>query len=196
MRFRDSQNLRLALPILVVLYGLCQGCVNTKAPPDAKGSTPVPLDATLRNLAVDLSSIDVLNPSDLLVDEASATIRMRDLIANAQCYDIDSTTGLADPAHRTINPLIPISTGAMQLTVQGQLSEAGSVTVSITPSIGGTITRQGQQQFMFPLTLVSLQNYSTFYIGQQLTNLQYATLLSTFKDPDKQVSERENLQTP
>jgi hypothetical protein len=151
-------------------------------------SRPIPIADALRNMNVDLSHLDVIVPSDLLVTpkggtgaiRTSAVAKMKDTIANIQCYDMDYTTDPKNPAPkkdlRKRDPLIPVFTGPMQLTVQGQYSVGGTLTLSVTPSAAATATRQTQQQAMFPLTLVSLATLPAFYVGQQTTNIQYVAL--------------------
>jgi hypothetical protein len=111
-----------------------------------------------------------------------------DILAYSQCFAVDPSTGSdKDPTTKKVNsklqtrnPLVPISTGPLQLQVQGQLSLGGTLTVSLTPSIAGTATRQTQQQIMLPLTMVSLITLPSFYAGQQMANIQYAPLWKDF----------------
>lgn len=167
---------------LAVALG-CPGCKIVSAASEhaeKNGTKPPPLEETLANLEANLSNISVLVPAELLVppvgDGGAIAKKMSDFIANAQCFDVDPSTEKADPTRRKRNPLIPVTTGPLQLQVQGQLTEAGTLTVSPTPSLAGTISRQGQQQIMLPITMVSLVNLSSFYMGQQFSFIQYATL--------------------
>jgi hypothetical protein len=85
---------------------------------------------------------------------------------------------------RTKHPLIAVATGPLQLTVQGQFTEGGTFTIAAAPSAAATISRQTSQQVMLPLTLVSLSALPGFYVGQQLANLQYTTLITQFPSKD------------
>lgn len=165
---------------------VCASCV---MPNMEKGdSRPIPIADALRNMNVDLSHLNVIVPSDLLktpkggtgVIRDSAVADIKETIANIQCYDMDYTTDPKKPVPkkdlRKRDPLIPVFTGPMQLTVQGQYSLGGTLTLSVTPSAAATATRQTQQQAMFPLTLVSLATLPAFYVGQQTTNIQYVAL--------------------
>jgi hypothetical protein len=165
---------------------------------EAEAASPVPLNLALAEMQSNLNRVHVVVLSDAqflystnLKDQAAVT-RLRDVIAEAQCFswavvvdkhgnpilEKDGTPKRErDPGLRTKNPLIPVVTGAAQLTVQGQISTAGTFTISGNPSVGGTATRQAQQQLMVPISLVSLSNIENFYLGQQLANLQYLTLL-------------------
>jgi hypothetical protein len=151
---------------------------------EKKGTTPVPLGEVLQSLEIDLSRSQPLVLSDMPKSKGDGTespqlINIRNRIAAIQCYDRDPKTGEHDPKLRVRNPLIPVVTGALQLTVQGQFATAGTVTVGAPPSAGGTITRQAQQQIMLPVTLVPLINLPMFYLGQQMSSIQSVPLVST-----------------
>ena len=169
---------------------------------ESKGSKPVPIDQALMQMQSDLSRVTIVAPGTLLLADTSHVAledtpeakAIESIIADSQCFDVDPKTGQANPSLRKINPLIPMSTGPLQLTVQGQLSESGTFSVSATPSIGGTVQRQAQQQVMVPLTLVSLLTISEFYVGQQFTNIQYVTLVDTYKSTDATVAAHEKKQ--
>jgi hypothetical protein len=161
----------------------CGGCtVLQRGEGDA--TKPVSLEWAFANLESDMSRVGVLVPADLLLpnalDRQQAADNISEFIRKAQCFDIDPATHKPDPTRRTRNPLIPVTTGPVQLQVQGQLATGGGFSVSATPSITGTITRQGQQQIMVPVTMVSLTNLGSFYMGQQLTFIQYATVANGF----------------
>jgi hypothetical protein len=166
------------------------------------GTKPVPIDQALMQMQSDLSRVNIVVPGTLLLADTT-TVHLEDtpeakaieaVIADSQCFDIDPTTGQRNPNLRKINPLIPVSTGPLQLQVQGQLSESGTFTVSATPSIGGTVQRQAQQQVMVPLTLVSLLTISEFYVGQQFTNIQYVTLVDAYKPANSNVADSQHKQ--
>jgi hypothetical protein len=151
---------------------------------ERNGTTPVSLYDAVGHLEYDLTRVHTVILSDaegLTPDgksDTEAATRIRVGIAKVQCYDYDPKTDKNNPMLRKQNPLIPIITGPLQVQVQGQLAVGGSFVVGAIPSIGGTVTRQGQQQIMLPLTLVSLGNLSKFYLSQQMSNLQYTTLVS------------------
>ena len=165
------------------------GCTVTERM-EQPGTKPYPIDKALHQMQLDLTRVHVLVPSNLtFVDPALPDAQWRatpevkeieDIIANDQCFAIDRD-GNVDYTLQKKNPLIAVSTGPLQLSVQGQLSTAGTFTISVTPSAGGTVTRAAQQQLMVPLTLVSLATLPTFYIGQQMANIQNITLVSGFK---------------
>jgi hypothetical protein len=187
-RFPVSISVRTAF--LLTAVGFTSGGCSAMHQVEKEGTKPVPFETALHQLEVDLGRVHIIVPSSLLAvdwahwEKAKEVADIDNILADSQCYDIDAKTGKADPALRNRNPLIPVSTGPLQLTVQGQLSEAGTFTISITPSAGGTITRQTQQQVMMPLTLVSLTTVPEFYVGQQMTNIQYVTLVTAFKSTD------------
>jgi hypothetical protein len=168
---------------------------------EGKAADPVPLTVAIADFEENLSRVGVLVLSDARVkdkpnkdaSDVAALLRMKDVIANVQCYDwtpaLDdkgkprqTKSGhlayRADAKLRTKNPLVPVVNGAIQIQVQGQFTESGTFSVSTTQGLsgGGTLTRQAQQQVMMPVALVSLANLDKFYIGQQLANLQYLTL--------------------
>lgn len=142
------------------------------------------MNDVLQSLEADLSRTHPVILSDMqgaANSNAPAILAIRTAIANIQCFDIDPEKGEPDPKLRLRNPLIPVVTGPLQLTVQGQLSEGGTITVgSPTATTGATtITRQGQQQIMLPTTLVPLVNVPVFYLGQQLAAVQNTSSVST-----------------
>lgn len=165
------------------------------------GTRPVPIGDALQQLQLDLSRVKVVVPSSLLLADPHMNLvdtnegkQILKILADNQCYDIDPATGKSDPQLQHPDPLIPVSTGPLQVTVQGQLSEAGTLTVSVTPSAGGTVTRQAQQQVMVPITLVSLVTLPSFYVGQQTANIQYVTLVDAYKSADPHRADAEHKQ--
>ena len=153
------------------------------------GTTPVPLNEVLQSLEADLSRTHPLILSDLQGrnnDDSPAVVSIRTAIANIQCYDIDPTTGTAKAKLRSKNPLVPVVTGPVQLTVQGQLSQGGTITVGVPTAVSGsaTVTRQGQQQIMLPTTLVPLVNVPMFFVGQQFTNIQFNSTVLAILPPE------------
>jgi hypothetical protein len=138
----------------------------------------------LQSLEADLSRTHPLILSEVqgsANDDSPAIVAIRTGIANIQCYDYDADEKKSDSNRRLRNPLIPVVTGPLQLTVQGQLSEGGTITVGMPTDTTGaaTITRQGQQQIMLPTTLVPLINMPIFYLGQELANVQYNSAVIT-----------------
>jgi hypothetical protein len=198
-----SEQLLLGVMLSLAVAVGCPGCKTAAAAyehNEKEGTKPPPLGETLANLEANLSNVSVLVPAELLIppigDGAAITKKMSDFVANAQCFDIDPNTGKPNPNLRRRNPLIPVTTGPLQLQVQGQLTEGGTLTISPTPSLAGTINRQGQQQIMLPITMVSLVNLSSFYMGQQLSFIQYATLVtsSNFQSKDGTLGPQEQSQ--
>lgn len=157
------------------------------------GTKPVPLREVLRSLEIDLSRTAPVTLSNIQLPlivggkEREEVTALRTGIANMQCYDVDPETKKPDPSRRSRSPLIPVVTGALQLTVQGQLTTTGTITVSVPLSAGGSIAREAQQQIMLPTTLVALPNLPAFYLGQQMSNIQNAGLMGNFKVEQKKV---------
>jgi hypothetical protein len=177
----------------VACMGVC-GCSTLQIRNvETEATTPISLEKALLGFESDLSNMHLAvlsnasgatggcTPPHAAPPECwtKAAQSLLETIKYAQCYDVvdpHAKNKVYDRARRTRNPLVPTANGAVQLQVQGQFSEAGTFTVSATPSLGGTVTRQTQQQVMLPISLVSLATLPNFYIGQQLTNLQYTTL--------------------
>ena len=197
MRLNPLVSRSVPTTILLTAMALTAGGCTAMHQVEKEGTKPVPFETALHQLEVDLSRVRIIVPSSLLTvnwahwEQAKEVTAIDNILADSQCYDIDPKTGNPNPELRNRNPLIPVSTGPLQLTVQGQLSEAGTLTISVTPSAGGTITRQTQQQVMMPLNLVSLTTVPEFYVGQQTTNIQYVTLVTAFKSPDATKADRE-----
>jgi hypothetical protein len=186
------------ITLLTAALGGAGGCGAIRAIENA-GTTPVPLSVVLQSLEVDLSRTHPVVLSDLHGrenDDGPAKVSIRTALANLQCYDIDPGTGKPNPQLRSRNPLIPVVTGPLQLTVQGQLSQGGTFTVGVPTAVSGaaTITRQGQQQIMLPTTLVPLRNLPVFFVGQQFTNIQFNSAVLTSFPPDKKLSDEETAQ--
>jgi hypothetical protein len=141
------------------LMGACFSLRNV----EAYAAKPIPLATALAGVQSDLRKAGPVVLSD--VDGSEERVKtVFTLIGASQCVN------------KTANPLIPVITGAVQLTLQGQVSESGQFTVSATPGVQATVTRQVQQQLMVPMTFVALSNLADFYLGQQLTSLQYLSL--------------------
>jgi hypothetical protein len=164
---------------------------------EESGTKPVPMSAVLQSLEADLSRTHPVILTDAQSsenDDSPPMVAIRTGIANIQCYDINPDDGKANPKLRLRNPLIPVVTGPLQLTVQGQLSAAGTITVGAPTSASGagTITRQGQQQIMLPTTLVPLVNVPIFYLGQQFTSIQFNGGILSAYTLDKDLSAAES----
>jgi len=169
-----------------------------------QGSQPIPLRKAVHNFESDVRGLHIV----VLTDAHGATSgcsagdkqpdcwseggrAILDAIKYSQCFDLDENdkdkenpSGKKNPALRTKDPLIAVTTGPLQLTVQGQFTESGTFTIAAAPSAAAGISRQTQQQVMLPLTLVSLPALPGFYVGQQLTNLQYTTLVALYPSKD------------
>lgn len=137
--------------VLALTTSLVSGCT-TVHNIEGQGSTPVPVETALRQLETDLSRVPALVPSNLLLPLDDKTNKwqttpesneIRHILAESQCFDLDAD-GKEKPERRKRNPLVPVGTGALQLTVQGQLSEGGTLTIAAAPSLAGTVTRQTQ----------------------------------------------------
>jgi hypothetical protein len=168
------------------------------------GSQPIPLRKAVHNFERNVGGLHIVVLSDAYgatsgcsagktepdcwTEEGRAIL---DSIKYSQCFDLDddhkdkqNPDGKKNPELRIKNPMIPVATGPLQLTVQGQFTEGGTFTIAAAPTAAATISRQTQQQMMLPLTLVSLSALPGFYVGQQLTNLQYTTLVAQYPNRD------------
>jgi hypothetical protein len=129
----------------------------------------------------------------------------REAVANLQCYDVvpskpegpkesksagekkgktpkaEAESPVVNPDLRQRDPLVPFVTGALQLAVQGSFSTQGGVTFTVPASVSFQVQRQAQQQIMLPTSLVSLPNVPVFFLGQQLSSIQYADKLDDYK---------------
>ena len=190
-----------ACAIVVTLGAMVATSCTALRQAESQGTKPVPIDQALHQLQLDLSRVQVVAPSTLLLADPKKNVvdtregkAMLDVLANNQCFSIDPKTGKADRNLRKRDPLVPVSTGPLQITVQGQLSESGTLSISVTPSVGGTVARQAQQQVMVPITLVSLLTLPSFYVGQQTANIQYVTLVDAYKSADPKRADAEHKQ--
>src|ERR1700722_4345823 len=168
------------------------------------GSQPIPLRKAVHNFEKNVAGLHIVVLSDAYGATSGCSAKasepdcwseggraILDSIKYAQCFDVDDNNkdrqnpnGKKSPELRTKNPLIPVATGPLQLTVQGQFTEGGTFTIAAAPTAAATISRQTQQQVMLPLTLVSLSALPGFYVGQQLSNLQYTTLVALYPNKD------------
>jgi hypothetical protein len=168
------------------------------------GSKPIPLRKAVHNFEKDVGGLHIVVLSDAYGATSGCSKEatepdcwseggraILDSIKFSQCFDLDDSdtdeqnpNGKKKPELRTKNPLISVATGPLQLTVQGQFTEGGTFTIAAAPSAAATISRQTTQQVMLPLTLVSLSALPGFYVGQQLANLQYTTLVAQFPPKD------------
>lgn len=156
---------------------------------EGEAATPVPLTTALSGVEEDLrkshpvvlSDVDGTDRGDAVL---KAAIRAAQCLARKEHQEAPPnpaeppTPPNSPPPVVGANPLVPVLTGPAQITLQGQIAIGGTFTVSGTgPSGGATVTRQAQQQLMLPVTFVATSNLADFYLGQQLTVLQYTTLL-------------------
>jgi hypothetical protein len=183
----------------LVLCVVLSGCAAENA-----GSRPIPLRKAVHNFEKDVGGLHIVVLSDAYGATSGCSPKtsepdcwseegraILDSIKFSQCFDLDDSdkdeqnpNGKKKPELRTKNPLIPVATGPLQLTVQGQFTEGGTFTIAAAPSAAATISRQTTQQVTLPLTLVSLSALPGFYVGQQLANLQYTTLVVQFPPKD------------
>jgi hypothetical protein len=80
------------------------------------------------------------------------------------------------------NPVIPLVNGAVQVQVQGQISDTGTVALAVLPAVltaTASKTHQNQEQFMLPVAFVTLADLPGYYINQELPTLQGAAALKT-----------------
>jgi hypothetical protein len=189
---------------ILSLSTLVLGVVSSGCAWENLGSQPIPLRKAVHNFEKDVGGLHIVVLSDAYGATAGCSKEAKEpdcwsdggrailnSIKYSQCFDLDDSdkdkqnpNGRKKPELRTQNPLIPVATGPLQLTVQGQFTESGTFTVAAAPSAAATISRQTQQQVMVPLTLVSLSALPGFYVGQQLSNLQYTTLVAQFPPKD------------
>jgi hypothetical protein len=153
--------------LLIVTTMWCGGCSTFRVIEEA-GTTPVPFDKALKGVEQDVRDAQPIILSSIGNSGGSAALE-------ASLESIQCAANLADP-------IIPVFTGPVQLTLQGTISEAGAFAISATPSLTTTVTRQAQQQVMVPMTWVSMATLADFYLSQELAYLQYATLLSVVPD--------------
>ena len=193
------RNRELAHTLVFSLLVVVSGCALENL-----GSQPIPLRKAVHNFEKDVGGLHIVVLSDAYGATSGCSIGatepdcwsqegrvILDSIKYSQCFDLDDNdkdkqnpNGKKNPKLRTKNPLIPVATGPLQLTVQGQFTEGGTFTIAAAPTAAATISRQTQQQVMLPLTLVSLSSLPGFYVGQQLTNLQYTTLVALYPSKD------------
>ena len=134
------------LLFIVLLSSLLYACAST---------TPksVPLNAALYTLETELYKCGVANVSDL-----------KSFTAMAQAYQC---------FYKTDNPVIPVLTKEIALTLTGSFQETVSGSggaVTAVPTLGFTVgvTAQQQQQIALPLAHVPLKSIWLIYLQQNL----------------------------
>lgn len=137
----------------------------------------IPLHQALSELRVSLGE-DVLTLQEVEAEPDpvnGAQSRLYTKFAKFQCA-VDPKTGKADADRSKYqkNPLIPVINGAIQLQVQGQVSAQGQLAIAVPLVATGTVnqTRQEQEQFTLPASLIPLSEVPTYYLSQQLAALQ------------------------
>jgi hypothetical protein len=144
----------------------------------------IPLHQALSELRVSLGD-DVLTLQEAEAEPnpvKGANSPLYTKFAKFQCA-VDPKTGKADADQRKYqkNPLIPVINGAIQLQVQGQASAQGQLAIGVPLVATGTVnqTRQKQEQFTLPASLIPLSEVPTYYLSQQLAALQSEAALET-----------------
>jgi hypothetical protein len=144
----------------------------------------IPLHQALSELRVSLGE-DVLTLQEVEAEPQPVPGQASPLytkFAKFQCA-VDPKTGTPDADHKKYqrNPLIPVINGAIQLQVQGQVSAQGQLAIAVPLVATGTVnqTRQKQEQFTLPASLIPLSEVPTYYLSQQLAALQSEAALDT-----------------
>jgi hypothetical protein len=137
----------------------------------ACSSRPVPFNDGLVVLEHDVNQVNPLPLSDQSGGKGDSAIITN--IENAQCVA------------NSLNPLVPVISGAFSLQLMGQLQTTGTGggIIAGAPSIPLSFAIQVQkgQQITVPITFVALATLPDYYFGQLIAN--FNGLSDTIKEP-------------